>query len=107
MQSEVTRIARTHSALSDGRTVAFQVMDGGADKIFKPGWYVIARQGGSTNPLDYGNGDLLVIERRRGSLVNRSVRKVTYKTKTSCKLVCPSTSKKYQKESPSLSAEGR
>lgn len=72
---------------------SIRIADESMNRVFKRGWYAIFENKGSDDPRDYPEGSFLVIDRFRGSLVERSVRRVERSHKDYCTLACYSTDK--------------
>lgn len=86
----------THSGAAV--SVAYRIKDESANKVLQPGWWALVRQGGDPDPLKYPVGALIVIERERDGLTERSVRRVARRTQTACELACHSTVKRYKRD---------
>lgn len=80
------------------RRVAFQVTDDSANRVIQSGGFAIARPDVDTDPMAHPVGALLVIERTRSGLTERSIRRIYRKTKSVVELVCDSTRRRYQRD---------
>jgi hypothetical protein len=78
--------------------VAFQVTDDSANRVIQSGGFAIALGDVDADPMRHDVGALLVIERTRNGLTERSIRRIYRKTKSVVELVCDSTRRRYQRD---------
>lgn len=79
-------------------SIAFRVTDESANKMFQPGWFALVNPKVDADPLSHEIGSLVVIERVRGGVTERSMRRIAKKTKAGCELTCHSTVRRYQRD---------
>jgi transcriptional regulator with XRE-family HTH domain len=77
---------------------SYRVNDNSINKVFKKGWYAIVDPVSNGSPLEYQDGSLVVVERYRNNMVERSIRRVERQTGKMCELACYSTDKRYAGE---------
>lgn len=87
-------------------TVAFQIKDRSTNKVLQPGWFALARRGVASDPMQHPVGALLVIERTRDGLTERSIRRLVRKTNGTVELACHSTVKRYQRDRVRVPTQG-
>ena len=98
--SEVT----AHSRLA--YTQAFRVSDASADKVLQPGWFALVDGDVDPSPLIYPVGTLVVIERTRKGLTERSIRRVNRRTKKWGELSCHTTVRRFHRDRVHVPTKG-
>lgn len=91
----MTKVTR-HSGSAG--SIAFRVTDESANALFEPGWFALVNPKVDRDLLAHEVGSLVVIERVRDGLTERSMRRIAKKTANGCVLTCHSTVKRYQRD---------
>ncbi len=75
-EAPVKRAPRVTVPRGMARRCAYRVTDESLNKLIHRDWFVIYEEGPSDDQKTYSDGDFLVIERHRGGLIERSVRRL-------------------------------
>jgi hypothetical protein len=95
--TKVTRHSGSAGSIAFG-SIAFRLTDESANALFEPGWFALVNPKVDRDPLAHEVGSLVVIERVRDGLIERSMRRIAKKTKAGCELTCHSTVRRYQRD---------
>jgi transcriptional regulator with XRE-family HTH domain len=90
-----TRVIHNTSGRRGRRRKAYKIVDESINKIFRPGWFAIVEEAHGASPLEFPDHSLLVVERVRNGLTERSVRRLERTESDRCELTCYSTEKRY------------
>lgn len=91
----ITRPRTTIASRTKRRRNALRIKDDSMNRVFQQGWYAIFEEPESEDIRDYPEHTLVVIDRTRGNLTERSIRRIEKTSKDQCTLGLYSTEKKF------------